>query len=63
MHYRAPTEHGSSGSPVFNRDWDVVAVHHAGRMDMRRLGDEGGTYPANEGIWIEAIRRAMATGA
>jgi S1-C subfamily serine protease len=60
MHYRAPTEHGSSGSPVFNRDWDVVAVHHAGRMDMPRLGGKAGTYPANEGIWIEAIRRAMA---
>jgi S1-C subfamily serine protease len=60
MHYRAPTEHGSSGSPVFNRDWDVVAVHHAGRMDMPRLGGQEGTYAANEGIWIEAIRRAMA---
>ncbi len=61
LHYRAPTEHGSSGSPVFNRDWDVVAVHHAGRLDMPRLHGEG-TYPANEGIWIEAARTAMAAG-
>jgi V8-like Glu-specific endopeptidase len=61
MHYRAPTEHGSSGSPVFNRDWDVVAVHHAGRLDMPRLHGEG-AYPANEGIWIEAVRTAMASG-
>ena len=59
LHYRAPTEHGSSGSPVFNRDWDVVAVHHAGRTDMPRLHGDG-AYPANEGIWIEAVRRAMA---
>jgi hypothetical protein len=58
LHYRAPTEHGSSGSPVFNRDWQVVAVHHAGRTDMPRLHGEG-TYPANEGIWIEAVRREM----
>lgn len=59
LHYRAPTEHGSSGSPVFNRDWQVVAIHHAGRTDMPRLHGEG-TYPANEGIWIEAVRRAMS---
>jgi V8-like Glu-specific endopeptidase len=62
LHYRAPTEHGSSGSPVFNRDWDVVAVHHAGRSDMPRLRGRQGTYPANEGIWIEAVRRALSCG-
>lgn len=59
LHYRAPTEHGSSGSPVFNRDWEVVAVHHAGRVDMPRLHGRAGTYPANEGIWVEALRRAL----
>jgi V8-like Glu-specific endopeptidase len=59
LHYRAPTEHGSSGSPVFNRDWEVLAVHHAGRMDMPRLGGQEGTYPANEGIWLEAVHRAL----
>ena len=63
LHYRAPTEHGSSGSPVFNRDWDVIGVHHAGRTDMPRLKGQDGTYPANEGIWIEAVRRAMASTA
>ncbi len=60
LHYRAPTEPGSSGSPVFNRDWDVIGIHHAGRSDMPRLKGQDGTYPANEGIWIGAVRRAMA---
>ncbi len=60
LHYRAPTEHGSSGSPVFNRDWEVIGLHHSGRNDMPRLHGGPGTYPANEGIWIQAIRTALA---
>jgi endonuclease G, mitochondrial len=27
--YEADTDAGSSGSPVFNRQWEVVALHHA----------------------------------
>jgi V8-like Glu-specific endopeptidase len=26
LHYRAPTEGGSSGSPVFNDQWDLLAL-------------------------------------
>jgi hypothetical protein len=29
VHYLAVTQPGSGGSPVFNRRWEVVALHHA----------------------------------
>jgi len=56
IHYRTPTEDGNSGSPVFNRDWYVIALHHMGLRNMPRLHGKPGTYAANEGIWLESIR-------
>src|SRR6185369_6114461 len=32
--YSADTLGGSSGSPVFNNDWYVVALHHSGVPEM-----------------------------
>jgi hypothetical protein len=54
VHYRSPTEPGSSGSPVFNEEWEVFALHHRGHPEMPRLHGTG-TYEANEGIRIDAI--------
>jgi hypothetical protein len=58
MHYRTPTEPGSSGSPVFNLEWEVMALHHAGTKATPRLHGNG-TYEANEGIALSAIRRKL----
>ena len=52
VHYRADTEAGSSGSPVFNDQWEVVALHHAGVPAPEQT--ETGGY-INEGILVRRI--------
>lgn len=59
VHYRTATEGGSSGSPVFNREWKLIALHHAGGQAVPKLNGQDGSYQANEGIWIGAIRQAI----
>jgi V8-like Glu-specific endopeptidase len=62
VQYRAPTEPGSSGSPVFEAaQWRVIALHHAGAEAMRKLNGQPGTWAANEGIWIQSIVNAAAS--
>lgn len=57
LHYRTPTEPGSSGSPVFEQiDWKVVGLHHKGTEEMKRL-DGDGTYKANEATAILALQK------
>jgi Trypsin-like peptidase domain len=55
LHYRTATEPGSSGCPIFDRYWQVVAVHHMGRFNMPRVDGQPGVYEANEGLWIHDI--------
>ncbi len=63
LHYRTPTEPGSSGSPVFEpEDWRVVALHHKGNEKMKRLDGQEGTYEANEGISILALQNETRKG-
>ncbi len=56
LHYLADTEPGSSGSPVFNDQWQVVALHHWGGPH-RELSAAGQplSRDVNEGIRISAI--------
>jgi V8-like Glu-specific endopeptidase len=53
VQYLTDTEPGSSGSPVFNSQWNLVALHHSGGMLM-----EPGTSQRllrNEGININKV--------
>ncbi len=57
MHYEADTEPGSSGSPVFNDQWEVVALHHAS-VPAPEHAELGGFL--NEGIRISRILRFLS---
>ncbi len=63
VHYTADTSPGSSGSPVYNDQWEVVALHHSGvpRRDAAgRVLTRDGTFwrPGLEPDWIanEGVR-------
>ncbi|PHJ59030.1 hypothetical protein VF14_13635 [Nostoc linckia z18] len=72
LHYETDTAPGSSGSPVFSDQWEVVALHHSGvprRDRQRRILAKDGTlwrpeqgedkidWIANEGVRISRIVR------
>jgi len=58
VHYRTPTDPGSSGSPVFDALREIIALHHGGSASTPRLHGEG-TDEANEGIALSAISRTL----
>lgn len=48
LHYEADTQPGSSGSPVFNDQWQVVCLHHSG---VPRRDNLGRILTRTGGIW------------
>jgi tetratricopeptide (TPR) repeat protein len=64
VQYSASTEKGNSGSPVFDKKRDCIALHHAGgkrnpreeRYGIPRLNGQSTAWEANQGIWIGSIQ-------
>lgn len=61
LHYFADTSPGSSGSPVFNDQWEVIALHHWGEPHREILMADGKPLrkDVNEGIRITALAAAL----
>ena len=61
VQYVADTMEGSSGSPVFNNEWQVIALHHSGAPyppdDVASISKKlwKGKFRVNEGIPMRAI--------
>lgn len=51
VRYSTNTESGSSGSPCFDQNWNLIALHHAGDPNF----SPGHRPEFNEGIPIDAI--------
>ncbi len=60
VQYLTDTLPGSSGSPVFDADWNVVALHHSGGWLTEPNAGSKTTYYRNEGISIEKIIEGLA---
>lgn len=74
LHYRTDTTPGSSGSPVFNDQWEIVALHHSGvpKKDAKgqilardgqvytsSMGEDQIDWIANEGVRISRILKYL----
>lgn len=58
VHYLTDTQAGSSGSPVFNADGKLIALHHAGGQPQEILGKT--PTKKNEGIRISRIIEGLS---
>ncbi len=74
LRYTSDARRGSSGAPVFNDQWEMVALHHggvpmrdaqgarldrAGRRWTPEMGEDTKAYVANEGARVSRIVRRL----
>jgi endonuclease G, mitochondrial len=74
LQYSTDTLPGSSGSPAFNEDWEVVALHHSGVPEIvdgrimttkhepwdRSMPDSAIHWVANEGARVSCLCEALS---
>jgi V8-like Glu-specific endopeptidase len=76
LRYVSDTRRGSSGAPVFNDQWEMVALHHGGVPQRdpegrklarggvpwtRDMGEDAVVYVGNEGARVSRIVRWLRT--
>lgn len=76
LHYRTDTSPGSSGSPLYNNQWEILGVHHSGVPARNAAGEIlavdgtvwdpaqgelGIQWTANEGIRISSVLAWLGT--
>jgi endonuclease G len=73
LHYETDTLEGSSGSPAFSENWELVGLHHAAIPKMRDgkviatdgslwvdgMGDDKIHWIANEGIRVSSLLKHL----
>jgi len=74
VHYHTDTAPGSSGSPVYNDQWEVVALHHSGvpwtnaagqilaidgQVWREDMGEDRIKWIANEGVRISRVLKSL----
>jgi nucleoside phosphorylase/V8-like Glu-specific endopeptidase len=60
VQYLTDTLEGSSGSPVFDSQWRIVAVHHSGGWLTEPSSNRKRVFFRNEGIHINVILKGLA---
>lgn len=60
IQYTTDTDAGASGSPVFNRNWQLIGLHHAATTSDKR--HRGHPVTVNEGIRVSSIIAALQAG-
>lgn len=75
LHYKTDTAPGSSGSPLYNNQWEVVGLHHSGVPERKNgqimsingtpwtpdMGETRVRWIANEGARISSILEQAST--
>lgn len=56
VHYQTDTAPGSSGSPVFNDQWELIALHHSG---VPKTDEQGRMLALNGGLWQRSMGEAQ----
>ena len=61
VQYLTDTEPGSSGSPVFDKQWNVAALHHSGGwLTEPGAPDKSRQFYRNEGVLIDVVMAGVA---